>query len=167
MRRLPRRPLLSRRPLSTIKYSCPCNSVEVELRGRPVASVVCHCEACRRLTGGAVWEGLPFVASNVLVTRGDVRDVPRRDGLAFVSKLCTECDHRVFHVNKAGRAVVSLQEVRRAGRVPHGFEPQCHIYYEKRVLSIDDELPKYAVLPEWLGGDGRLAEVDDVGLQRK
>ncbi len=37
------------------------------------------------------------------------------------------------------------------------FEPSMHIYYEERVVDIDDALPKYLDVPNEFNGSGRLA----------
>jgi len=58
---------------------------------------------------------------------------------------CRSCGDTLFNTNSLGWRVVSQQIIARSnkGNLPEKLTSTKHFFYEQRVISIDDDLPKF------------------------
>jgi hypothetical protein len=49
---------------TTYKGSCLCGKINLQLEGKPSINVLCHCQSCKRATGG-VFQANVFYAKEV------------------------------------------------------------------------------------------------------
>ena len=66
-------------------------------------------------------------------------------GKAMKRCLCRKCGATLFNTNAYDWVVVSQSLLRKcdADRLPPERESDKHVFYEERVIAIDDTLPKY------------------------
>ncbi|TNE57696.1 MAG: GFA family protein [Alphaproteobacteria bacterium] len=57
--------------LSTLKGSCRCGRVEIEVTGGPVLTMACHCTGCQKMTASAFSLSTLYRAENFKVTKGE------------------------------------------------------------------------------------------------
>lgn len=129
---------------------CFCGAVEINASGGPEAMGYCHCESCRSWSAAPVNAFTLWKPENVRVTQG-------AEDLADFRK--TERSHRQFCRRCGGHVMTAhprfgLIDVY-AAIIPHlRFEPNVHVNYAERVISIRDGLPKMKDFPKELGGSG-------------
>jgi len=124
---------------------CLCGEVKFTARGEPLFVVFCHCESCRRATGGVFvaccgfrredvgFEGAPpaYYASSPGVRRG----------------FCAHCGTSLTFESTRWPDDVHLM----VGNfdAPGEFTPQCHVFAAERMpwLHFADGLPRYRTTP--------------------
>ncbi len=124
---------------------CLCGAVRYEGRGDPDWVGICHCESCRRATGGALvaWCGFP------------------RERLAFAGELpayymsspgvrrgfCRRCGTSLTYESERWPADVHL--IVGNFEHPEALAPQFHVFAAERLpwLHLADGLPRYRTVP--------------------
>jgi len=73
---------------------CLCGAIRYRVRGEAMARTLCHCESCRRATGGVTvaWAVFRRTAVNV---RGEVREFSSSPGIYWGS--CPDCGSLVTY----------------------------------------------------------------------
>jgi hypothetical protein len=125
--------------------ACDCGSVKLRLHGEPRVRGYCHCEDCRGL--------LKIPYHSVTAWEGDSCEIV--EGAEFVAEFqhpnkrmkrffCTRCGETLFNSNAAGWRVVSQLLIRKNfdDRMPPELESKMHFFYDRRIVDIDDDLPK-------------------------
>ena len=138
----------------THKGGCFCGAVSVEVTGQPVAQGFCHCSDCRAWSAAPVTAYALFPTPSVRVTAGAdaLGDRVGKTGL------------KRMHCQKCGGGVMS--EITQAGLIDlsppvipdFAFEPQAHVNYAERMISMKDGLPKFAKMPDPVTGLGEMIE---------
>ncbi len=137
------------------KGSCYCGAVQVTVQGPPAAAAYCHCLECRK------WHSAPINAFSIwpkanVTINGPTTTSTVSEGCGGVS--CGTCGG-CFAYLKPTLVLTVIYPMTLAG--PDGtfeFEPAFHIFYEERVMNVNDGLPKFVDLPEPLGGSGKTVE---------
>jgi hypothetical protein len=75
--------------VSLRRGGCLCGAVRYEIRGEPLMVGLCHCEDCRKATGGLALHYADWPAAAVTVT-GELRSFAGRS-------FCPACGSRVLH----------------------------------------------------------------------
>jgi hypothetical protein len=134
----------------TYRGSCFCGAVEIEVKGEPAAAGYCHCDSCRRWSGGPINAFTLWPPSAVAVTRGaeqiDTYNKTPRSG----RKWCKACGGHLFTEHPAW----NLIDVYAATIPDYPFKPGVHVNYQETVLHVRDGLPKMKDLPGEMGGSG-------------
>ena len=152
----------------TYEGGCFCGAVRIAVRGRPVAAGLCHCESCRRWHSAPVnaWALWPDAAVEVTGGGEELLEFNRQggDGPSGRSS-CRRCGGAVF--NRKPHFGMTVVYAMTLADSELAFEPTFHCYYGEGVLHLADGLPKFADLPENLGGTGeRLDEPPSTGMRR-
>ena len=127
------------------RFSCDCGAVEFQCDGPPKVRGFCHCEDCRNFLKVPYHSVDAWEADKVTVTRGEdqlgVYPHPEKKMKRF---FCKHCGETVFNSNAMDWRIVSQLLARRQneGQVPEGLTSQSHFYYDRRIVDIDDDLPK-------------------------
>lgn len=129
----------------TIEGGCLCGAVRYSVRGSLRNPCNCHCESCRRASGGAFVPWATCDDTAFRVTAGEI--VERGTSLRVSRGFCGGCGTSLTyrHEERADEvdvALVSLDE-------PSMVAPTCHIWTRDRLpwISIDDGLPAYDTVP--------------------
>ncbi len=125
--------------------ACQCGGIRIRLTGEPRVRGNCHCEDCRELLdipyhAVTAWnpEQLELLAgADALV---DFQHPTKRMKRVY----CRDCGETLYNTNGMDWRVVSQWFIRRnlGGELPEPLQPLSHFYYDRRVLDIDDDLPK-------------------------
>ena len=132
----------------SLSGSCLCGSVAYELKGNARRFYHCHCERCRKATGGAHASNIILRLHSISWTAGESLTrrykVPEAERFAVV--FCTECGSPLPRVSPDGQVVVVP-----AGSLDHepAIEPQARIFSASRASwSCDgDEIPAHDTYP--------------------
>ena len=134
----------------TLRGTCFCGAVEVEVTGAPEAMGYCHCASCRSWSAAPVNAFMLYKDANVQVMRGEAHlgrfALTERSERQF----CTICGgHLMTHHPHWG-----LTDVYAATIPGQAFAPAIHVNYAETVLPMKDGLPKMKDFPAELGGSG-------------
>ncbi len=120
---------------------CFCGAITFEVGGPVLYSCFCHCESCRRASGGAYVPWATFHRERFKLTRGQLRE--RHSSPGVTRGHCADCGTSLTyeHVDRAGQvdiAVVAFAD-------PGAFDPVSHIWVEDQLgcVRLDDGLPRY------------------------
>lgn len=133
------------------KGSCYCGAVGVTVQGPPAAALFCHCGDCRK------WHSAPIAAISIWPNANVTIDGPTivsqvDEGSGRTS--CSKCGGCVA-IRKPAFDMTGVYAMTLSGSdQTYKFEPGFHIFYNERVMEVNDGLPKFADLPEPFGGSG-------------
>lgn len=124
--------------------------VEISVTGDAAAMGFCHCESCRHWSAGPINAFSLWPPENVKVVKG-------AELLETFAK--TDASHRKWCKNCGGHVMTEHPEMGMvdvyAAILPDlKFEPEVHVFYGEKVVSVKDGLPKMADVPEEMGGSG-------------
>ena len=127
---------------------CFCGEVEISVTGDAAAMGFCHCESCRHWSAGPINAFSLWPPENVKVVKG-------AELLETFAK--TDASHRKWCKNCGGHVMTEHPEMGMvdvyAAILPDlKFEPEVHVFYGEKVVSVKDGLPKIADVPEEMGG---------------
>jgi hypothetical protein len=137
----------------TAKYraSCHCKAVQYEVRANPVDSKICHCKVCQKLHGAPMQWAAIFHKHDIQFTAGmdhvrffnseinsHERVLPCKVSCALCGTLVADEGRRMW------LAFPSLFDFGIPPKVPEAFMPTCHIFYDMRVIDMNDGLPKWS-----------------------
>ncbi len=127
------------------KVHCDCGAVEVEMSGSPRVQAFCHCEDCRALLDVPYHSVTAWDVDKVRITSGEGDVVEYKyPTLEMTRVFCKHCGETVYNTNAMGWRLVSQLLIRKCNEdeLPKEFESNAHFYYDRRIVNIDDELPK-------------------------
>ena len=81
--------------------SCQCGHVTYEVTEQPVATAVCHCIDCQKLSAGAFSLTMYLKRSGFRLLSGDLKswERPTHSGGVAVCWFCPDCGNRIYHEN--------------------------------------------------------------------
>lgn len=129
----------------TYKVHCDCNAVELEMTGSPRVHAFCHCEDCRDLLDVPYHSVTAWNAEDVNITHGGEHAVEYKyPTLEMTRVFCKHCGEVVYNTNAMGWRLVSQVLIRKCNNdvLPSELASNAHFYYDRRIVDIDDNLPK-------------------------
>ena len=125
---------------------CHCGAIRYSLEGEPKHSAVCHCDSCRRTTGGltTAWAGYPSGA--LKVEKGEPRSYSSSSGVD--RQFCGECGTSLFYTNEpAMPGIVDVLTVTLDD--PGALPPGLHVQMADALKWEDGlgDLPKFDRFP--------------------
>jgi hypothetical protein len=130
---------------TTRQGRCHCGAVHFTAMGEPLFVVLCHCESCRRSTGGAVVACCGFRREDVAFAGAAPTYYASSPGVR--RGFCARCGTSLTFESTRWPDDVHLM----VGNfdVPETFTPQCHVFAAERMpwLHFADGLPRYRTTP--------------------
>jgi hypothetical protein len=103
---------------------CHCGAIRYSLAGEPKHSSVCHCDSCRRTTGGLATAWLGYPSEALTVEQGEPRSYNSSGGVE--RRFCGACGTSLFYTNEpAMPGVVDVLTVTLDD--PRAFPPALHV----------------------------------------
>jgi len=122
--------------------SCFCGDIEFAVTGPIKFCCFCHCESCRKASGGAFVPWATFARTGFRVTSGEMSLYRSSPGVT--RGLCSRCGTSLTyeHENRTGEIDITPTSF----SDPSRFAPSAHIWVEDKLpwVTIDDGLPQYA-----------------------
>ena len=142
--------------------SCYCGKTKVTVSGEPVASAYCHCRSCRKWHSAPINAWAAWPADKVKIT-GDTVTSSYNTESQRIS--CASCGGCVAN----GKPKPELMVVYPMTLVDSGleFKPDFHIFYDERVMDVNDGLPKFVDAPEEFGYSGETVDEPSISAWRK
>lgn len=123
--------------------SCSCQTNTFTIHNKPVARFICHCNICQEFTGQAFNDVTVLLKSDVS-DLNLIRTKFRRWKLPpNISRgLCTRCNKPSIEKALCGNLIlVPTMNYPDVAALP---EPSLHLFYNRRVKDMDDDLPKFS-----------------------
>ena len=125
------------RPVATLQGSCQCGAVRFELPDDFLSMSFCHCETCKKISGGVgtASGGVPTESIRLLAGKDLVRTYQPDEGSA--KTFCSVCGSNLFGSGWPDSEVTSVRLS--AIDTPFEHRPEGHIYV--RSLAAWETLP--------------------------
>jgi hypothetical protein len=124
---------------------CLCGAVRFEAAGAPLWTALCHCESCRRSTGGALVAACGYPREKVVFMSGAPTYYASSPGVR--RGFCGACGTSLTFESTRWPGDVHLM----VGNFDHPehFAPQCHVFAGEQLswLKFGDGLPRYRTVP--------------------
>lgn len=124
------------------KGGCLCGAVRYRVSGVPQATSLCHCESCRRATGGPSLAWAIFLEEAFEITRGELAVYASSPGVE--RGFCARCGTSLTYAraNRPGLfdiTTASLDD-------PGAFPPSKEIWVEERLswVAANPALPQFS-----------------------
>jgi hypothetical protein len=126
-----------------IEGGCYCGAVRYELMSLPLASMVCHCQSCRRIAGAPVVAWLTVAKNDFRFTRGTPSDLESSIGVrrTFCSSCGTPLTYEsVKYAEEVDVTTCTLDD-------PNAYPPSHHswVSHDLQWTRLVDGLPRYAL----------------------
>jgi hypothetical protein len=121
---------------------CLCGAVRYRVLGAPRSTSLCHCESCRRATGGPSLAWAIFDEDSVAIEQGEIAIYASTPGVerGFCARCGTSLTYR--RANRPGLFDVTTASL----DDPNAFPPSKEIWTEERLAWIAPHpaLPQFA-----------------------
>jgi len=124
---------------------CDCGAVSLILSGEPKVRGFCHCEDCRDLLKIPYHSVTAWDADKVSVSKGEDQLVYFQHPSKRMQRVyCKGCGETLFNTNAMGWRIVSQLLIRKClgDELPDVLQSQSHFFYDRRIVDINDSLPK-------------------------
>ena len=124
---------------------CDCGAIALEMRGAPRVHAFCHCEDCRALLDVPFHSVTAWDAEKVRVVSGGEDAVEYKyPTLEMTRVFCRHCGETLYNTNVMGWRLVSQLLIRKCnnGELPEALQSDRHVFYDRRIIDVDDALPK-------------------------
>ena len=125
--------------------SCTCGGVTMRLEGEPRVRGFCHCEDCRELLDVPYHSVTAWEPHQFAVVSGEELVVEYQHPEKRMKRVyCSGCGETLYNTNAMDWRVVSQLLIRRnlGGELPSELQSKSHFFYGRRIVDIDDGLPK-------------------------
>lgn len=129
---------------------CFCGAVQIEVQGAPAGMGYCHCSDCRHWSAGPINSFTLWEPGAVTVTRGADKIAVYQKTENSHRKWCRECGGHIMTDHPGMKLVDVYAPIIENFR----FEPQLHVFYAEKMVSVKDGLPKMKDMPAEMGGSG-------------
>lgn len=136
--------------MKTYEGSCFCGAVHLEVSGEAAGAGYCHCDSCRRWSGGPINAFTLWKPQAVRITKGEAHIGEYRGSARSHRQWCKECGGHLLTRHPEW----DLVDVFAATIPSYPFQPGVHVNYASTVLPMHDGLAKLRDFPSELGGSG-------------
>jgi len=129
----------------SLRGGCLCGSVQYEAHGDPENASYCHCDDCRRATGGPYTVGVLVKLTDLRIISGEVKGYTTMadSGRRITREFCPNCGSPLLTRAEKCPDLVFLK----AGSLdkPEVIKPNCQKWTKCAVpwAYIDESLPRY------------------------
>ena len=129
----------------TYQVQCDCGTVAMSMRGEPRVRGFCHCEDCRELLQVPYHSVTAWEPDQVTVDQGEDQLVAFQHPTKRMKRVyCNSCGETLFNTNAMDWRIVSQLLISKcyADGLPEPLRSKMHFFYGRRVVDVDDPLPK-------------------------
>ncbi|MBA3660926.1 MAG: hypothetical protein H0W64_04315 [Gammaproteobacteria bacterium] len=153
--------------MSKYRGQCYCGAIKFYCEGEPFFTQYCHCNKCREVASqskreadkqGYAWTA-GYLTSSFNVTSGvdDLDEVIRNNAKILLCKSCRSLIYGIsLDPNKQAGIGVNVNNFVFIDSMPDSFKPVRHVCYVNRIISVNDNLPKFKDTPKEQFGSGEL-----------
>lgn len=127
-------------------YQCQCGKSQFTVLGAPMLRFICHCTICQKYTGRDYSDVTFFLNRDIAVTdRSQIEFKKHKMPPAVNRGRCKHCDHPFLEELNLplvpGMTLIPTPVLEGSMALP---EPRYHVFYDRCVHEIDDDLKKYS-----------------------
>lgn len=148
---------------------CFCGAIKFFCESDPFFTQYCHCNKCREIASFSRRDkdkvGYAFTAGYLTSNFNLVSGNDHLDGLIRNNArlfLCKSCHSLIYGISldpdKQAGIGINANNFHFTGSIPESFRPVRHIWYGNRIVSFNDDLPKYKDAPKEQFGSGELCD---------
>ncbi|MCG7967437.1 MAG: GFA family protein [Candidatus Thiodiazotropha taylori] len=127
------------------QVQCDCGRVALSMSGEPRVHAFCHCEDCRNLLDVPYHSIVAWDATQVSITSGEGQVTEYKyPTLEMTRVFCNHCGEVLYNTNAMGWRLVSQLLISKChdGELPEELHSNAHYFYDRRIVDIDDRIPK-------------------------
>ena len=127
------------------QVACDCGTVKATLSGEPKVRGFCHCEDCRELLQIPYHSVTAWEQDQLTVDEGADQLVAFQHPSKRMKRFyCAHCGETLFNSNAMDWRIVSQLLISKChgGELPAELKSKMHFFYGRRIVDIDDPLPK-------------------------
>lgn len=124
---------------------CDCNTVEVTMDGEPKVHAFCHCEDCRELLQVPYHSVLAWESEQIEITKGEQEVIEYQHPDKRMKRIfCKHCGDVLYNTNAMSWKIVSQLMFQKCNEneLPESLKSNAHFFYDRRIVDIEDQLPK-------------------------
>ena len=129
------------------RANCTCGKIEISMQGKPKVRGFCHCEDCRELLNVPYHSVNAWEQGKVLINKGGeyIREF-QHPNLKMKKFYCSECGDIIYNSNAMDWRVFSQLLISKSygGNLPKELHSESHFFYGRRIIDVDDDLPKHS-----------------------
>ena len=125
---------------------CSCSKIKVSMQGLPKVRGFCHCEDCRELLNVPYHSVNAWEHNKVSVDHGSEFIIEyQHPHLQMKKYYCRECGDVIYNSNAMDWRVFSQLFIAKSyhGVLPSELHSKSHFFYGRRIIDVDDSLPKH------------------------
>jgi hypothetical protein len=126
---------------------CFCGGVQYEVTGPALAVCICHCESCRRISGGALVPWATYLAKQLRMTQGQLQTFESFPGVTRGH--CARCGSSLTY--QSARRPLEIDVTLASLGDPPDLAPTFHVWTSDRLgwLGSSDQLPQHPRSATW------------------
>jgi hypothetical protein len=126
---------------SNIQGGCFCGAVRYRASATPLASMVCHCNSCRRIAGAPMMAWLTFAKTAFVYSQGHPAELCSSPGV--LRTFCAACGTQLTYHSDAYADEIDVTTSTLDD--PTAFPPTHHSWMSDNLawLTLGDGLPAY------------------------
>lgn len=128
-----------------MNIQCDCGSVVASVNNRIVTTGFCHCEDCRELRQIPFFPVVAWEGNDLNIIKGaEHLEVFQHPTKRMKRAYCKHCGETIYNTNAMEWKIMSQPLIAKNnnGTLPNEFRSQAHFFYSRRVIDINDNLPK-------------------------
>lgn len=128
------------------QIQCECGDTKLTLTGAPRVKGFCHCEDCRDLLNVPFHSVTAWNKEQVETICGETNiSEYQHPTLEMKRVFCKKCGETLYNTNAMDWRVVSQLLISKCNdnTLPDELQSDSHFFYARRVVDIDDNLPKH------------------------
>ena len=122
-----------------------CGAVRYQAANAPTYTGICHCNDCRRATGGAYVPWFGVSPENLEITKGKIVEHESSPGIkrGFCGKCGTSLTFRGEGWNDIALTIASLDD-------PNAITPETNVYLSEKLhwVKFNEDMRNYENFPE-------------------
>ncbi|GAB5413762.1 MAG: hypothetical protein Cons2KO_13650 [Congregibacter sp.] len=126
--------------------SCDCGHAKVDISGKPLMRMICHCTLCQEFYKAPAGDPAVFKAADVSVQDENTVNYRRlRKPPAVDRGVCAQCEQPIveFFPMPLLPDIVFVPGDRLAGHPDLFTDPELRIFYHSRTEDATDDIPRY------------------------
>ncbi len=91
--------------------SCQCGNVTYEVTSPPLATYVCYCSECQKLSAGVASTTMAIPRETLKIAPESLKQFERKGhgGVRNLAHFCPDCGNRIYHENPDDPAIIRLK----------------------------------------------------------
>lgn len=129
---------------TTLEGRCKCGAIQYRVTSAPTYVGNCHCDDCRRATGGVSVPWIGAKPANFEVTQGEIQEFESSPGIfrGFCGTCGSSLTFRGEGWNDIGITIATLND-------PNAVTPQSNVFLKEKLhwLKINEDMRNYDGFP--------------------